>query len=254
LAGSSDKGHWDRFWSRPRRLEEIYDNDDRICREATRRFSVGGLRTLEVGAATARDSASLAKNGAVAVALDYSHKALARASEAGGGVMLVCGDAEALPFRDGVFDLVFHQGVMEHFRDPEPMTRECTRVTAPGGVLLVDVPQTLHPYTILKKALMALGIWFAGWETQYTVRRLRRFLERHGLVPESAYARYFAPSLAYRLFREVLLRMGARMPLRPVLIPPVHRLRSRVRSSVESSTLGLLTGCVIGVFARKPRA
>ncbi len=253
MAGSSDKGHWDRFWSRPRRLEDIYDNDDRICREATRRFSVRGLHTLEVGAATARDSASLAKHGAVAVALDYSHKALARASEAGGGVMLVCGDAEALPFRDGVFDLVFHQGVMEHFRDPDPMTRECARVTAPGGALLVDVPQTFHPYTLLKKALMALGAWFAGWETQYTVVGLRGFLTRHGLVPESAYARYFSPSLSYRLLREVMLRLGVRMQLRPVLIPPVHRLRSRVRSSVENSAIGLLTGCVIGVFARKPR-
>lgn len=253
MAASSDKGHWDRFWSRPRRLEDIYDNDDRICREATHRFTVMDLLTLEVGAATARDSASLAKNGAVAVAIDYSHKALARASEAGGGVMLVCGDAEALPFRDGVFDLVFHQGVMEHFRNPDPMTRECARVTALGGALLVDVPQTFHPYTIVKKVLMALGAWFAGWETQYTVRELRGFLRRHGFVPESAYSRYFSPSLAYRLLREVMLRLGARMPLRPVLIPPVHRLRSRVRSSVENSTLGLLTGCVIGVFARKPR-
>ncbi|MFO7625849.1 MAG: methyltransferase domain-containing protein [Candidatus Fermentibacteraceae bacterium] len=253
MAGSSDKGHWDRFWSRPRRLDDIYDNDDRICIEATRRFAVTGLRTLEVGAATARDSASLAINGAVAVALDYSHRALARASEAGGGVMLVCGDAEALPFRDGVFDLVFHQGVMEHFRNPDPMTRECARVTAPGGALLVDVPQTFHPYTIVKKTLMVLGVWFAGWETQYTARGLRGFLASHGLVPESSYARYFSPSLAYRLLREVMLRLGARIPLRPILIPPVHRLRRRVRSTVENSALGLLTGCVIGVFARKPR-
>jgi SAM-dependent methyltransferase len=253
LTGSSDKGHWDSFWSRPRRLEDIYDNDDRICREAALRFTVSGLRVLEVGAATARDSASLARQGAVAVALDYSHKALARASEAGGGVLLVCGDAEALPFRDGVFDLVFHQGVMEHFHDPGPMTGECARVAAPGGALLVDVPQTFHPYTILKKVLMALGVWFAGWETQYTARGLSRFLEGHGLEPQSAYARYFSPSLAYRLLREVMLRLGARMPLRPVLIPPVHRLRGRLRSKVENSALGLLTGCVIGVFARKPR-
>lgn len=253
MAVSSDKGHWDRFWSRPRRLDEIYDNDDRILGETASRFNIEGLRTLEVGAATARDSASLARRGAVAVALDYSHRALARAAEAGGGVMLVCGDAEALPFREGVFDLVFHQGVMEHFRNPGPMTLECSRVIAPGGSLLVDVPQTFHPYTVMKKLLMAVGAWFAGWETQYTVGSLGRFLERHGLIPESAYARYFSPSLAYRLLREVMLRLGVGLPLRPVLVPPVHRLRRRMRTSIEKSPLGLLTGCVIGVYARKPR-
>lgn len=251
MAARSDKAHWERFWSRPRTLDEMYDNDDRILQEVGRIVSPNGLLTLEVGAATARDSAALSGAGAVAVALDYSHKALARASEAGGGVLLVCGDAEKLPFRSDVFDLVFHQGVMEHFRDPGPMTRECARVMAPEGRLLADVPQTLHPYTLLKKLLIFSGAWFAGWETQYTVRGLENFLAGHGLAPESAYSRYFSPSLAYRIIREVLLRIGLKLPLRPVVLPPVHRLRKAVRSRVERSQLGLMTGSVIGVFARK---
>ncbi len=252
MTATSDKGHWDRFWSRPRRLDEIYDNDDRIRFEVARRFTARGLLTLEVGAATARDSASLSGSGAVAVALDYSHTALARASEAGGGVLLVCGDAEALPFRDGVFGLVFHQGVMEHFKDPGPMTDECVRVLAPGGSLLVDVPQTFHPYTVLKKVLMAGGVWFAGWETQYTIRSLRGHVKLHGLLPESAYARYFVPSLAYRVLREAFIRLGVRLPLRPVLFPRFNAFRRRVRSLLERSPFGLMTGCIIGVFARKP--
>ncbi len=250
---ASGKGYWDRFWSRPRNLNEIYDNDDRIRQEVVRRFSPSGFLTLEVGAATARDSVSLASEGALPVALDYSHKALARAAEAGGGVLLVCGDAEALPFRDGAFDLVFHQGVMEHFRNPDPMTAECVRVLAPGGKLLVDVPQALHPYTMLKKVLIACGAWFAGWETQYTLRGLRRFLVRNGMLPESWYARYFSPSLAYRILREILFRAGMKLPLHPVLAPPAHRFRKRVRTSVERSFMGAITGAVIGVMASKPR-
>lgn len=252
MMADSERTHWDRFWSRPRALEDIYDNDGRILAEVRGVVSPEGLLTLEVGAATARDSATLSMAGAVAVALDYSHKALEKASESSGNVLLVCGDAGRLPFRDGVFDLVFHQGVMEHFRDPGPMTSECARVLVPGGRLLVDVPQTLHPYTLLKKLLIAFGAWFAGWETQYTVRGLQRFLARHGLSAEGAYARYFSPSLAYRIVRELLLRAGLKLPLRPVLVPPVHRFRRAVRSRVERSRFGLLTGCVIGVFARKP--
>jgi SAM-dependent methyltransferase len=252
LTAVSDKGHWNRFWSRPRKLEDIYDNDDRIRREVVRRMTPAGILTLEVGAATARDSAALAEEGAVAVALDYSPEALLRASEAGGDVLLVCGDALNLPFREDAFDLVFHQGVLEHFRDPDPLTRECARVLAPGGMLLVDVPQTFHPYTLLKKVLIAAGTWFAGWETQFTAGGLRAHLRNHGLVPEGVYARYFSPSLGYRLIREAMLRLGIRLPLRPVLFPAVHRIRASARSALERSFLGPVTGAVIGVFAGKP--
>jgi len=252
---SSRREHWDRFWKRDRQLSEIYDNDDRIAVETRRVMDLQGALALEVGAATARDSVSLARLGSIPVALDYSMEALRRARQAGrdgAGLALVCGDAEALPFRDGVFDLVFHQGVMEHFRDPDPMLRENVRVLREGGILLVDVPQTLHVYTVIKKLLIAVGAWFAGWETQYTPGGLRRLLRSHGLRPYAWYGRLFSPSLLYRMTRELLLRLGLRLPMRPVIIPPVHRLRARVRRALERSPLGPRIGVVLGSFARKP--
>jgi SAM-dependent methyltransferase len=166
--------------------------------------------------------------------------------------MLVAGDAEALPFMEESFDLVFHQGVMEHFADPDPMLSENVRVLRKGGTLLVDVPQTLHVYTLVKKLLIGLGAWFAGWETQYTPGSLRRLLRRHGLRPYACYGRFFAPSLAYRILRELLMRVGLRLPLRPVLVPPVHRLRRLLRRRLERSSLGPRIGVVVGVFARRP--
>jgi SAM-dependent methyltransferase len=251
----SERSHWDEFWTRDRALEEIYDNDDRICLEVTSRMSVDGLIVLEVGAATARDSLSLARHGASVIALDYSHEALRLAREAsesvGEQLLLVCGDAEALPFRDSTLDLVFHQGVMEHFRDPGILLSENARVLRTGGILLVDVPQTFHVYTVMKKVLITVSCWFAGWETQYTAGRLSALLRRYGFQPGDTYARFFSPSLAYRVSREVLMRVGIRLPLRPVLVPPVHRLRKRIRNFVERSTLGPGLGCIIGMFARK---
>jgi SAM-dependent methyltransferase len=110
MGRTSGRSHWDSFWRRDRPLREIYDNGGRLVEEISSIIEVEGSRILEVGAATARDTASLARMGASAVALDYSRAALALAREAcsGTGAMLVCGDASALPFRDGVFDLVFH--------------------------------------------------------------------------------------------------------------------------------------------------
>ena len=256
MARSSERSHWDRFWERERDLSEIYDNDDRIRVEVRKRLSLRNMFTLEVGAATARDSVALAEDGALPVALDYSHAALklarAAATEKDKTLFLVCGDANALPFKADTFDLVFHQGVMEHFKDTDPMTDECIRVTKPGGDLLVDVPQTFHIYTVIKKTLIALNAWFAGWETQYTEKQLSNYLKEHGVEPWSVYGRYFSPSLGYRMVREILMKVGIKLPMRPVIIPAVHRLRARVRKNVEQSWLGPKTAVVIGVFARKP--
>lgn len=253
---TSERSHWDDFWRRDRDLDEIYDNDGRIPEEVCRRFEVDGMLVMEVGAATARDSVMLSEAGAEVVALDYSHEALKLAREAAGrsgsSLMLVCGDAFALPFKDGVFDLVFHQGVLEHFHEPLPLLEENARVTRPGGTVLVDVPQTFHIYTVMKKVLIALNAWFAGWETQFTVKSLGRLLRSAGLEPCAAYGRFFAPSLAYRVFREVLMKLHVRLPLRPVIIPPLHRFRTSVRKRLESTQLGTSMGCVIGIFARRP--
>jgi SAM-dependent methyltransferase len=251
---SSDRSHWDRFWNRNRKPGDIYGNDNRMAEEIPSRMNPCGRMVLEVGAATARDSAALSDLGAVAVALDYSHAALRLAREAtfgSSGVLLVCGDAFALPFRSGSIDLVFSQGVLEHFRTPEHLLDEQARVLRPGGILLVDVPQTFHAYTLLKKVLIQLGAWFAGWETQFTRRSLSLLIQRSGLHPFDAYGRFFHPSLAYRIVHEALFRMRIRLPLYPVILPPVSRLRARVRRAVEKSPAGTALGSVIGVFARK---
>ncbi|MBN1434064.1 methyltransferase domain-containing protein [Candidatus Fermentibacterales bacterium] len=252
--GSEQKRRWAAFWTRGRPLDEIYDNDDRIVEETLRTTPVEGWLILEVGAATARDSVSLSSHGATAVALDYVPEALAlarqAATSAGSPLLLVCGDAESLPFADGVFDMVFHQGVLEHFRDPGRLVSENARVLRDDGVLLVDVPQTFHVYTLLKKPLIALGRWFAGWETQFTRGGLERLLSDSGLMPFRAYGRFFSPSLAYRVLREALMRLGVRLPLRPVILPPLHRLRRSLRTGVERR-LGPRLGYVLGVFARK---
>ncbi|MCK5133543.1 MAG: class I SAM-dependent methyltransferase [Candidatus Sabulitectum sp.] len=253
---TSERSHWDKFWERDRDLSEIYDNDDRIRVEVKKRLNLQNMITLEVGAATARDSVALAEDGALPVALDYSHAAMKLAREAAleknKSLLLVCGDANELPFKTDTFDLVFHQGVMEHFKDTDPMTDECIRVTKPGGNLLVDVPQTFHIYTIVKKSLIALNAWFAGWETQYTEKQLSNYLRKHGVEPWSVYGRYFSPSLGYRMIREVLMKIGIKLPMRPVIIAPIHRLRARVREVVQQSWLGPKTTVVIGIFARKP--
>jgi len=148
-------------------------------------------RTLEVGCGTAFDSCVLVldRPGLEAAAIDFADGAIAaaRATSEGLGVPIDLRKADlvALPFPDAAFDLAFSQGVMEHFRDPVPGLREQVRVTRPGGTVVIDVPQTLNFYTVMKLIRRAQGKWPWGWETQYTPWGLARLGRRAGLTPVS---------------------------------------------------------------------
>lgn len=84
---------------------------------------------------------------------------------------LVC-DAEALPFRAGVFGLVVSDDVIEHVPDPAKMTEECARVVAADGLVSVSTPNG-----------RALSVW---------VDKLKDIVRRGRLGPPERY--YLVPS------------------------------------------------------------
>src|SRR5579872_5127794 len=57
----------------------------------------------------------------------------------------VAADAEALPFRTGLFTRIECDAVLEHVRHPECVMREMIRVLAPGGTLHLVTP-FCHPF------------------------------------------------------------------------------------------------------------
>jgi MPBQ/MSBQ methyltransferase len=97
---------------------------------------------LDVGAGIGGPARFLAaRYGARVTALDATPRFLriAEALTAGTGladrVRVVGGDALALPFDDGVFDLVWTQAVAQNIADKQRFIGELTRVAAPGGRL-----------------------------------------------------------------------------------------------------------------------
>ncbi len=255
----STRGHWQRFWEQAGALslDDVYDNDGRVVREIFARGDPAGLRILEVGAGTGRDAVVLARAGAYVVTVDYAVGSLALTVRAArlGEVALrpVGGDALALPFCDGSFDLVFHQGLLEHFRAPAQLLAENVRVLRPGGLLVVDVPQRWHYYTVAKHVLIAAGRWFAGWETQFSPRELENLLERQGLRIVHTYGDWMVPGLWYRGLRKLLLtKTGLRLPMHPDPVPPLSRLAAAARRRLLRRRWALYTTMTIGAVARKP--
>ncbi len=255
---TSSKRNWEDYWGKKQATNDIYPNTDRIRRYLGQVCDLDGKLILEVGAGTGRDSFYMAQDAAQLVLLDYSMQSL-RHIQAGlrridNPVLAVGADAFSTPFPDYTFDVVFHQGLLEHFKKDVAMRllEENIRVLKPGGYLVVDVPQRYHVYTIIKHLLIMMNAWFAGWEREFSLRELERILVNLRLDPIISYGEWMYPSLFYRMLREALGKFGLSLPLYPPSVPLLHTLRTRIREFLTDTWLQKNTALSIGIIARKP--
>jgi SAM-dependent methyltransferase len=117
-------------------------------------------RALDVGTGTGRNVRVLEEARVpVALGIDRSAAMLARAREA--STNLVRGDARALPFVSGAFDLVVSSLMAGDLEELGGFAREASRVLTPGGALLYS---DFHPSWVE---------W--GWERTFRDERGRRY-------------------------------------------------------------------------------
>ena len=110
---------------------------------------------LDIGCGSGRWSCYLAPRAGHIDALDPS-SAVLKAAEVHAGLANVRwarAKAEALPFEDGVFDMVLCIGVLHHLEDPGSALREVRRVLSPGGHLYFYVYYALEQRGVLYRSL-----------------------------------------------------------------------------------------------------
>jgi len=96
-----------------------------------------GRRILDVGCGAGNMFHHLSRYGSV-VGLENNPKPIRIAHERGYDVRQ--GQAEAMPFAEASFDLVAALDVIEHCVDDDAVLRECRRVSAQGGLLVITTP------------------------------------------------------------------------------------------------------------------
>jgi SAM-dependent methyltransferase len=117
-----------------------------------------GSRVLEAGCASGKFSVCFAIQGCAVTALDFSPAMLANTDalrqlverETGPlDLTLVQGDLENLQLEANQFDLVFNEGVVEHWLDHTERRRvlaNMARAVKPGGTLAIIIPNGGHPF------------------------------------------------------------------------------------------------------------
>lgn len=153
-----------------------------------RKYIPTGALILEVGFGSGRILTRLARElncrcVGVDVA-DGAFPALAFFSQQQGvTVAAMKGDGFSLPFKDGSFDVVYSEGVIEHFpiaRATE-MVREQARVCRPGGVVIISVPNKFALLHSLTKLLLGSRFLFSP-EASLSTFQLSRLMAQAGLT------------------------------------------------------------------------
>jgi len=92
-----------------------------------------GDRVLDVACGAGYVAAKASAQGADAVGLDFSAAQVRLAEQTYPGTRFMEGDAEALPFPDRDFDVVFNSFGLPHVPHPDQVAAEACRVLKPGG-------------------------------------------------------------------------------------------------------------------------
>ena len=191
---SIEEKHW---WFAGRR-KIIAGFLESICRKLPDRK----LNILDVGCGTGANLELLGQFGE-AQGVDVSSDALAFCRQRGLD-QVKQGQAEALPYADGSFDLVTGLDVVEHLDDDLAGLKEMRRVLRPGGRALMFVPAFMFLWGVQDDV--------SHHRRRYTIKEIRDVVEKAGMQVERAtYANitFFLPIL---LGRSLMKITGYRPP------------------------------------------
>lgn len=139
--------HWDAAYKSPirMRLPSPLLASTRDSRREMRKWVKPGDKVLEIGFAPGKQLAWVASAlGAQVSGIDFSEPgvALSRRLFEGLGLKgdLRREDVFNTSFDFGTFDVVYSEGVIEHWDDPRPIVRQHMELLRPGGIAVITVP------------------------------------------------------------------------------------------------------------------
>jgi len=135
--------------------------------------------------------------------------------------LFIC-DAADMPFEDGTYDVVFSQFLLEHVEDSQETVDSVARVTAPGGLATLIIPNPTSPASIVAKATpYSFHLFFKREIQKYdnvsedtfptffafkSVKNLKYQMEKAGFTRIEA---FYVPEMYYRFrYRPIMIRLA----------------------------------------------
>jgi 2-polyprenyl-6-hydroxyphenyl methylase/3-demethylubiquinone-9 3-methyltransferase len=175
----------------------------RFGRDERARRPFEGLRLLDIGCGGGLLSEPMSRLGFEVTGVDASERnigaAKAHAAELALPINYLCSTIETLVAEDSPpFDVILNMEVIEHVADPGPFLKDCARLLAPGGLMIVA---TLNR-TAKAMALAVIGAehvlrWLPvgthDWNKFVRPEELRSWLEGEQVEVEGPFGVSFSP-------------------------------------------------------------
>lgn len=178
-----------------------------------------GLTILDLGCGKGQVSRFISRENEV-YGLDISAIALKDALYFSDGV--VAGDAQRIPFKDNMFDLVLFIESIYYFDEPSVVLKEIGRVLKPKGYLLLECGVSNAPHlwwTLILRGILGRKMEISTdcaqtWVTaRYSTFGLKKMLTQNDFVVEEKIPFFFKlPMIKDRKYIQFMIKLGEIYP------------------------------------------
>ena len=195
-------------------------------------YMSSGTKIIEAGCGSGYMVSYLQNKGYYPAGVDLNAGPLTVAKNVFGAKNVQKGDIFRMDFPDSYFDVVWNEGVLEHFKINKSMeaVKEMARVSK--KYVIIDVPNRYSLFVVSKLLQKLFGKWPYGYEESYSILRLKRLMKRSGLKVAAIHGAYLPPPLCFwKKLRSLACLRFFIIPLPEAIVSKILKISDKIENN-----------------------